>query len=372
MLQRETWLVCVMFGILVASMAFVGANSIPTETKTGSLPIHQTAFADYVNDSARVFQFQDLVIDNGSFIVVDPGSEYYSINESQARENAISFFQLNYPEWDWSSFHLIYASRVSHIPAWRFFVLEKSIWVQVSAASGEVIMFECTSGALRGVRENQTEPITLPAAEASAMAFLSLNNITLPADAHYCGAIQYHPSDNYRIAFEHISNGIPIKSPPSFSLGCSGDGIVVEVDALTGRVCGFYYVWRNLGVVTLSRTISKFSAYDIAEQVTGKRVVMCNLTVSDTVDTDNVSHHMRLVWYVVTSGNVSRCDMLIDARTGEVVQTIPYRESLDLAILERPSEMLWILFTVTSIAVAGAVALSTEYALRRSNCLVEA
>ncbi len=366
MIQRGTWLACIVFGILVGSIAFVGANSLPIETKIGSLPIDETAFWSYVDESERVFRFQDLVIENGSFIVVDPGSEYYLVNESQARKNAISFFQLNYPEWDWSSFHLIYASKVSRIPAWRFFVNEKSTWVQVSAVSGEVIRFECTSGALRGDSENQTQPIAPAAAEASAMAFLNLNNITLPKDARYCGVIQHHTSGNYHLAFEHVSNGISIKSPPSFSLGYSGDGILIEVDILTGRVSGFHYLWRDLGVFTLGPTINEFSAYDIAKQVTGKRVVMYNLTVSDTIEAETTPHHMRLVWYVVTSDDVSRCDVLIDARTGEVVQTVPYRESLDLAVLERPCETLWILFTVTSMTVAVVAALSTEYALRRS------
>ncbi|MCF2136278.1 MAG: PepSY domain-containing protein [Candidatus Thorarchaeota archaeon] len=356
-----------MMSLALVLALFVTSLSVglPVVRESPGISVAESPYSDFIGYDARIQNMTSYVISVHP-LIVNYSNLQPLISEDDAVASALSFVKFNYP-WVGDINNVTHLGLLDRAFAWRMFLfyssLEFEVWV--SASSGAVIHLSVLSTPIHNPDYNGTHQYIDPSVAITTInSFLKVNNIRIPEDARYLGFLNTSPSPPsqfftgpYVLAFLHTIGGVPFVSKIPFN-AYSLEGIFIEVDPYSAVVCAFHYLWRDIGDMSFSRIITSQRALEIARSFLNSSsdypVILANLTVSD-VGMSSVSKNddaIRLVWRIVVNKDLGRKDILIDAFTGEVLETQLFREQINLPPLrsEDPITVLWIV----SVAAASA------------------
>ncbi|MHA1772410.1 MAG: PepSY domain-containing protein [Candidatus Thorarchaeota archaeon] len=350
-----------MMSLAIILAFFVTSLSVgfPVVPDQPGISASESPYSDLIGSDTRILNMTPLVTSVHP-LVVNYSNNVPLISEEDAVASALSFVKFNYP-WIGNISNVTRLGLLDRACAWRMFLfyssLELEVWV--SAVSGAVIHLNVLSSPVHNpATYNGTHQfIGTSVAISTIRSFLIANDIKIPDDARYLGFLNTSPSPPsqfftgpYVLGFLHTVGGVPFVSRTPFNV-YSLEGIFIEVDPYSTVVCAFHYLWRDIDVTSFSGIITSQRALEIAQSALNHSVdhsiVLSNLTVSD-VGMSTVSKTddaIRLVWRIVINKDLGRKDLLIDAFTGDILETQLFREQMNLPpIRSEPSiVVLWII-----------------------------
>jgi hypothetical protein len=336
MMRDKNWGVCILAGaiigtLIVAGFVFIGKPHPPELEVLGTDP-HDTIFSELVDDPGLVaFNLESRAVRGQSFVVNLTGLEKNRITADEADIAGLAFLIRNLNVTN-PRFRKIWEEvLLGPIPIWRlpYSVNNSSTTIEVNALTGAVIQWTAPLNLLPSTPyyENGSE-ITSEIAEQSIFKFLKLNNYSIPLDAVYNGTRQWSISPllganvehSYCGIFYHVIDGIPLGLNPGTPF--PREGIIVQVDAITGLVVAFKYVWWIVGSIIANWRLDRLNAERIALDE------FDNATVLDSIFTVTVigdhfgwdgEPHLRLVWIISVLYPYLQ-NILVDVGTGEIVE----------------------------------------------------
>jgi hypothetical protein len=336
MMRDRNWGVCILIGVIIGILILAGVvligNPQPPKSEFLGIDPHDTIFSELVDDPGSVaFDLESRAVRGQSFVVNLTGLEKNRITADEVDIAGLAFLNRNLNVTN-PRFHKIWEEvPLGPIPIWRlsYSVNNSSTTIEVNALTGAVIQWTAPLNLLPSTPyyENGSE-ITSEIAEQSIFRFLKLNNYSIPLDAAYNGTRQWSISPllganiehSYCGIFYHVMNRIPIGLNPRTPF--PREGIIVQVDAITGLVVAFKYVWWKIGSVSASWVISRSDAEKIGlDKFTNATVLDSIFTVAvigDHFGWDG-EPHLRLVWIISVLYPYLE-DVLVDVGTGEIVE----------------------------------------------------
>lgn len=335
-MEDKRWGVCILAGVVIGIIILAGIslieNSQPPELECYGIDPQDTIFSELIGDPGFVaFDLENRAILGQSFVVNLTGLEKNRITADEADIAGLAFLTRNLNITNPRVRKIWEEVPLGPLPIWRlpYSVNNSRTTIEVNALTGAVIEWTAPLNLLPSTPyyENGSE-ITSEIAEQSIFRFLKLNNYSIPLDAVYNGTRQWSISPllganvehSYCGIFYHVVNRIPIGLNPRTPF--PREGIIVQVDAITGLVVAFKYVWWKIGSISAAWTISQSAAEQIAvDEFTNTTVldrIFTLAVVGDHTGWDG-EPHLRLVWIIsVLMPHLQ--EILIDVGTGEIVE----------------------------------------------------